>query len=360
MFSMKNLICHFCRKWIGPISIHHHELVCEVIQSKMMIKQIINNHQQNGKSLIVGSHDFVELSANIEHVYDYLIVESYGTLCIKQEDINTRASALILTINNDLILEEGANIDVSGCGYFSSTSQHSSIDHCNFGRGGFGVLCGGGGGYGTKGEDAYDKQGGIDAIHYGLGGDKFGNETMDILYYGSSGGNGGDFEGGRGGGILVLDVKKSIIIEKRASIEANGRVACIDYIGQVFGGAGSGGSIKVFCNEIFMNAKCDGISAKGGYATQILSSKYAGNGGDGRICLYIEDEYNRQSLLNQWEKPIQPKPYITCCSNVSESIDLMIIGYLRCINADNIIPTDLVPLIKSFFEAGRRDICDQI
>ena len=140
-----NIICNLCKQRLED----DHD--CPVIKNKHKIQEIVKNNQ-NGTvtTLIVKSNEIVELSANIEHIFDYMIIEQNGTLKIKQEDIDEKPSALIIIINNDLILENDAMIDVSASGYFDDTNEE-----LNIGRGGDGVEFGGGGGYANNGMDGH-------------------------------------------------------------------------------------------------------------------------------------------------------------------------------------------------------------
>ena len=83
----------------------------------------------------------MKLSANIEHIFDYLIIEENGILKIKQEDIDQKTSAFILTITNDVVSERDS------VRYF----EDKELD---IGRGCDGTQVGGGGCYGRCGRSA--------------------------------------------------------------------------------------------------------------------------------------------------------------------------------------------------------------
>ena len=360
-----NVICHLCEQRLkdnhGNDAINQHEYIGPVINNNKKIIMFKNNSDSNYAALIVNSNETMELSANTEHIFDYLIIEPNGTLKIKQEDIDKKPSSLILTINNDLILEHGAMINVSASGCFEDTDND-----LNIGRGGDGTQFGGGGGYGRNGQEGRPlslRSKGMkgDKIS-GTGGIQYGDTALNDVYYGSSGGNGGhqDAKGGRGGGILLLNVKKSIFIGKKAKVKSDGGVG--KYKKDKFdikhvGGCGSGGSIKIYCNQLFIHQQC-GVSTASGFVPCGDLPKCPAIAGDGRMCIFIEDDVNRENYLNCWNKIcFNPKAYITNSSFESKYMDLLITGYIRQFNIHHImIPRDLLTFIKRTYKGNDTDI----
>jgi hypothetical protein len=178
------------------------------------------------------------------------------------------------------------------------------------GGGGYGGN-GGGGGYGTFGTGAggYDgagaEDGGIETSGDGAvagqlgsggggGGGTYGDVNLDDLFFGSSGGEGGEYSyaatqpgaGGSGGGIAIIIGN---IITAGGGIIADG-VDGGEHNGTHTGGGGggAGGSIRIEGNTLTLGSSVStadgGAGGEGAYTTTDL-----GIGGSGRIAIYYSD-----------------------------------------------------------------------
>eukprot|EP01084_Bolivina_argentea_P087560 158151_1 len=332
-----------------------------------------NSFALSDNSLIIPSDRTISLSSNKQHTFNYVIISKNGTLQINQDEKDKAPCKLIITIKKYLILYQRAKITVNGCGYFGGIPDQSFNDKggypgesingkgtirqqtANDGGGGFGKDNGGGGGYGSKGNDAGYYDYAHDPQLFGKGGECYGEETLNILHYGSGGGSGGDAVGGRGGGILVLNVGKSIIMYSYSEINCEGGTGGYSYGG---GGGGSGGSLKIMCNKLIM-AKVDKkrpavITARGGDGRDGDEAEGdGGTGGDGRLAIYIQNQRNRNYIISKnrydsgpywiWEYSITPKAYIS----FSFDEQMLICGYLRTYG---LFLKDLIELITVFYK----------
>ena len=98
------------------------------------------------------------------------------------------------------------------------------------------------------------------------------------VMYGSGGGNGVSYEGGRGGGHVIFDVSNVLRLEGR--IHANGERPSD-------GGGGAGGSIVIRA----LNFDGEGSVEVNGGTGFSDRSPYSGGGGGGRIAVYYEGYY---------------------------------------------------------------------
>eukprot|EP01084_Bolivina_argentea_P045264 83328_1 len=223
----------------------------------------------------------------------------------------------------DIIFQPHCGIDLSACGYKGGTFQQQgeSFDgigkqsrNANNGGGGggnaLGIYIGGGGGsYGSKGENG--KIYGNEYKHnYGFTGEIYGNKDINILRMGSGGGGGGgmDGRGGDGGGGLYIKCYGKIIFKNNSFIKVNGRKSYNDggsglgWGGGPSGaGSGSGGSVYIECDGIKMD-KLSYIYAIGGIED---NKSYGGNGGDGRIKIVTCKNKSKIIYSN-----IKPCPYV--------------------------------------------------
>jgi hypothetical protein len=192
-------------------------------------------------------------------------------------NLNTSAknSYIDLTLNN-LTIEAGGKIDVSGKGYAGGICANGSIDSD----------IGGGGGYAAV--SGYFGSGGG---HGGFGGisssiERKGNYTDSLLVpndLGSGGGGSEDEEGficqsikgGEGGGLIQLKIDDNLIID--GEILANGDPG--DYDGWIGGGGAAGGSIYIDTENLSGGGF---IKVNGGG----VAGSNAGGGGGGRIAIY--------------------------------------------------------------------------
>ncbi|ETO21673.1 hypothetical protein RFI_15530 [Reticulomyxa filosa] len=205
------------------------------------------------------------------------------TVSIDREKNKDELGHLKIKAGHLWIKHPSSTIDCSELGYPSNQGP---------GKGGIG-RCGGGGGYGTKGERD------ISTI-YGKGGEIYGEETLlKEIHFGSGGGSGITLifnYGGNGGGIIELIIEQQLI--NCGSIQSNGG----DEWG---GGGGSGGSILI---ELQGQSYPNKFEHTFGTITCIGGNQNEKNkGGKGRIAIYgIE-------LLSSDIKDINPKPFNSLC-----------------------------------------------
>ena len=138
---------------------------------------------------------------------------------------------------------------------------------------------GGGGGYASNGKPGRH-------FTHGYGGNTYGNSELFSIdgknvHLGSGGGCGYDslqyFNGGRGGGAIVINCSEMILISKDATITVEGERGSVSLL--TIGGCGSGGSVYLRAPNIVNHGK---ICADGGTARD-TGFFLGGNGGDGRI-----------------------------------------------------------------------------
>ncbi|ETO12111.1 hypothetical protein RFI_25265, partial [Reticulomyxa filosa] len=157
---------------------------------------------------------------------------------------------------------------------------------------------GGGGGYGSKGEEFDVTRG------HGKGGDVYGEQTLlKQIFCGSGGGSahfvdGSKHKGGRGGGIIELQIEQHLL--NYGAIRSNGNDTKIKWSE---GGGGSGGSILIdFLSPSYHNTLqhvLGMITCIGGNQVYTCSNK----GGFGRIAIY-GIHVSTEAMAN-----ICPKPF---------------------------------------------------
>ena len=92
--------------------------------------------------------------------------------------------------------------------------------------------------------------------------------------------------GGNGGGVIVIECKGDVVMDKESKI-------CADGGDSVFGGGGSGGSIKIACSNMIERSPSLGvISAIGGTS----KNKDGELAGCGRIRISMKDEETLDKL----------------------------------------------------------------
>jgi hypothetical protein len=157
---------------------------------------------------------------------------------------------------------------------------------------------GGGGGYGSAGAGG-DATGAADGVGGGTdlsgdggtgaragggGGGTYGDAELTNLFFGSSGGRGGENtgtsgNGGDGGGIVYIAADTVTVTGGIQSNGANGGSGSTIAGG---GGGGAGGSIKLVGNTLTMGSSI--VTASGGTGSTVTFK--GGNGGSGRIASY--------------------------------------------------------------------------
>ena len=137
---------------------------------------------------------------------------------------------------------------------------------------------GGGAGHATTG-----KEGGL-ADKHGDGGGTYGYPQLDRIFMGSGGGMASDEHdinqpgGGWGGGIIMIAAQT---IDFQGTLSAKGQDKPTTPESGYYGGAGSGGSIRVEGNTVSLDtATVEGCSASDTY----------GAGRQGRVAVYYEAE----------------------------------------------------------------------
>ncbi len=173
-----------------------------------------------------------------------------GSWIYPDSDIDNGGSPLMQFGNLTIAEGGGINANYRGWGNFRGPG------------GGSGSTLGGGAGYGGEG--------GLN--DYGSGaGPAYGSRDVPAL----PGSGGGHNWGGRGGGLIWLEINGSFTLQ--GSLLANGRSGI-----NTHGGGGSGGGIYVTCDAL-TTAPETRIEARGGN----LNNR-GGGGGGGRVALWIE------------------------------------------------------------------------
>eukprot|EP01060_Flectonema_neradi_P002756 TRINITY_DN11748_c0_g1_i1.p1 TRINITY_DN11748_c0_g1~~TRINITY_DN11748_c0_g1_i1.p1 ORF type:complete len:1220 (+),score=207.67 TRINITY_DN11748_c0_g1_i1:36-3662(+) len=264
-----------------------------------------------------------------------------GVLTVTRRDASTkRGGILSIRVQDTLLIMSGGVINISAMGYsggpasFSSggaseisrqgesyLGQQETLPTANYGGGGaatstligihkciydgsapmfptgytptsgeIGEPSGGGGGYGTAGEDGTSVQCGTS----GVGGQPYGDADLSSeLLFGSGGGSGHPYSfgsggaGGDGGGII--DIRAKIVINEGMILSNGGRGQNGGYYSGG-GGGGSGGSIRIEGEQLTNNGIIQAIGGSGGIRSTSSGSEgttavKGGDGGKGRIRL---------------------------------------------------------------------------
>ncbi len=235
--------------------------------------------------LIVAENQRCVLSANVLHRFSYIKLGKNATLTTTPYNPKTKQGGhLAIYCLDACVLEEGAHIDVSSCGY-------PGVPHGCPGKGQTGIYCAGGGSYRTLGQPGkcMVSQTLKKASHgwiYGMPQ----LQTTDKLPLGSAGGSMYYTEeklhiaGATGGGALSLTIDGTLKIGQNAGFKANGQNA-----DATTGGAGSGGTIVIDCKSTLAIEAQSGrhIMAQGGQSLGVYAMA-RGAGGDGSIMVYYK------------------------------------------------------------------------
>mmetsp|Transcript_33483 Transcript_33483/g.53627 ORF Transcript_33483/g.53627 Transcript_33483/m.53627 type:complete len:348 (-) Transcript_33483:47-1090(-) len=268
------------------------------------IKKILTRYLKS--ELIVEEGMTHTLYSDIYWEYTYILLKKNSVLTVESWNQRKRKGGrLLLKIDRNLTMQEGARINVNQKGYkggyfheqgesFNGKGEENN-SNANEGGGGGGKKRGAPAGYGARGVDVTD---GSQTVHAGF---SYGDEFLTVLYLGSGGGGGysnGVVDndcGGDGGGALDIQCMGEIRMEKSSVISANGG-------NSVYGGGGSGGSIKITCRSIVMSGQGDAkasIFALGGHDKDKYNSA-----GRGRIRISTEKNANNTSLNDR----VLPQP----------------------------------------------------
>jgi hypothetical protein len=164
-----------------------------------------------------------------------------------------------LTVTNDLAIDLGGRINVTGMGYPSSTGPGAGI---------YNYYCPSGAGYGGAGGNSRSVAGG--AAYGSI------TEPNDL---GSGGGNNHYFVGGSGGGLIKVECLGTLTVNGNILSEGNNGGTWNNY----YSSGGSGGSIYINAGTL---AGSGIISANGGNGA---GNNYTGGGGGGRIAIYYTE-----------------------------------------------------------------------
>lgn len=236
---------------------------------KNLILSSTTLYQQNGTfsagltDLTVGASAVVEfqnLNTTTSFSVGNITIQNGGVVTHKA-NVSTQDSTLNLNITNNLDIQAGGKIDVSGKGFAGKAS--SSGYGPGAGTGGATAAGGGGGSYGGKGGNGNNTY---------VSGSTYGSitEPTDL---GSAGGTGSTGTAGAGGGSLRLVVGGTLTMN--GLINSNGTSGVVSG----YSAGGSGGSIWITTGTLAGNGP---ITANGGNA---YSVNYAGGGGGGRISI---------------------------------------------------------------------------
>ena len=168
----------------------------------------------------------------------------------------------------------------SECGTYA---QNGSNNNCSGGGGGYGASCccstgsnngSGGGGNQTPGQQGYNNGGGQSG---GQGGAAKGTGDGSVLHFGGAGGEVEYYNGGTGGGLVVLGAD-TLIVESGGRISAEGGsgsdVAC-----RAGTGGGAGGTVAIFATNTDVQGEIN-VAGGSGY-NHSHANAHGGQGGDG-------------------------------------------------------------------------------
>jgi sporulation protein YlmC with PRC-barrel domain len=196
-----------------------------------------------------------------------------GGLISHRANTNSILHIINFTVSN-LTIYPGGLIDVSGKGYSGTTStgngpgggQGTSSDYPGNGAGG---------GYGGNG-------GNPEAVYVG---GSYNGKILAPFDLGSAGGGGYCGVGGNGGGLVIINVSGTFVLN--GNISANGNNSCTHGYGSSGGGAGGGVYINAF------NFTGNGSIITNGGKSYVVSEEDGGSGSGGRIAIYsINDDFN--------------------------------------------------------------------
>ncbi len=236
--------------------------------------------------------------------YRSVTIQGGGILTAHAWDGNT-GGTMVFRVSDALVVQASGIIDLKGLGYrqsyakgFGTSLSAESFDHglvdqgydCPTrisGDGGYGRdnQAGGGAGYANVGTTG---QGGGCG---GEGGNSYGIADLSLIFPGSGGGASSWFDGGSGGGILVLYAKQTTV---NGTIRADGNPGqtatsdrcSLNDCNPDGGGGGAGGSIKLVSKDLTIDGGAITSIGGNGGAGYGSGSWVGGNGSVGRI--YIE------------------------------------------------------------------------
>ncbi len=193
------------------------------------------------------------------------IVFANGTLT-HGDNATTVQYILNMTVESNLTLHAGGEIDVKGRGFDGGSSTGAGLGGGSYAGASYGG--GGGAGYGGEGGDARNADGTL----IGGGGVSYA-AVLEPASLGSGGGGGHSGIGGNGGGAIRLDVGGVLRVDGAVNADGNDAVDGTSNRG----GGGSGGSIWITAGELHGEGV---ITANGGSHV----SDRGGGGAGGRIA----------------------------------------------------------------------------
>ena len=168
-------------------------------------------------------------------------------------------------------------------------SVYGPTNNCSGGGGGGnGSCCSSGSSSHGSGAGGGNKTAGQSVSGGGTGGIAKGDANATTLQFGGGGGYSWPYQGGRGGGIVVLGAK-TIVVEEGGRISANGQdgsgyTGGSNYQGYASGGGGAGGSVILFANQVVNKGKIEALGGKGGdNQKSSQAKKTGGDGGEGWV-----------------------------------------------------------------------------
>lgn len=223
----------------------------------------VDDFAYEGDDIIVGG---CQGEINGAHTFNSLTIQTGSTL------VHSHTLTMALTINTNVTIETGSNLNLTGRGYAGGTANNDPGDGPGGGQTGDGT--GGGGGHGGFGGARFN--------NFVQAGDAYGDPYQPTTlgsggascnansYCGSPGGN-----GGAGGGAVHLDVAGTLTVD--GNILANG--GNVSTGGIIPGSGGAGGSIWLEAATLSGSGQ---ILADGGNGAGVRKI----GGGGGRIAIY--------------------------------------------------------------------------
>ena len=246
--------------------------------------------------------------------YQNITILTGATLTAHAWDGNT-GGILVFKASQNLIVQPGASIDVTGLGFAGgimpgspwtsngntgeSYTGPSILQSSSANGGGGGGGCdyqnsgGSGGSYGSEGTNG----GGNQCANNHKMGYTYGSDDLSTLFLGSGGGSAGGccISGGAGGGIALINAYNVTLQGSIFSNGADGQNGGNDPAG----GAGSGGSIKIMAVSADLSAgSLYALGGTGGSSSGNYGGQYVVFGGNGGIWTHS----NRIFHIDSWHK----------------------------------------------------------
>jgi len=233
--------------------------------------QITSPQTYDNAETFSGTGDLI-ISANVSNINQQeSLTLNFPNITILSGGVITGGNITVIAEN--LTIDSGGEIDTDGLGYTYDAGPGAGTSGATYRYGSAGASHGGRGGTG----------GGLSSTAYSQGSSAPYGSSLNPVTYGSGGGSaGGSYYGGKGGGVIRLDISDSLIIN--GLIQSNGTSptsGANDYAAS----GGAGGSIWITTDDFAGSGTIQAIGGNG------KDQNYAdgGGGGGGRIAIYYNE-----------------------------------------------------------------------